>query len=72
MAFIKVSFTTDEGNFKQPTGSYEVKIYAGLDETPETVFTEAMERVQVALQSIPDGRHYPKYQMPKINECREV
>ncbi|MBR2208978.1 MAG: hypothetical protein IJ859_09265 [Synergistaceae bacterium] len=68
MAFIKISFATNEGNFKQPTGSYDVIIHAGLDEAPETVLTEAIERAQVALQSIPDGRHYPKYRMADTRE----
>ena len=59
MAAISVRVTTNE---EMKTGSYEVKIFAGLNEPPTDVLKEALGRVEVSLHSIPvSQRNYPKY-----------
>ena len=59
MAAISVRITTNE---EMKNGSYEVKIFAGLNENPATVLNEAKDRVVASLQSIPDSqRDYPRY-----------
>ena len=59
MATISVRYTTNE---EMKTGSYEVKIFAGLDENPAKILKDALVRVEASLQSIPDSqRHYSKY-----------
>ena len=61
MANISVEVMTgDATRSGTPYGHYEVKIFAGLNEDPEGVIKEALERVQASLQSIPQEKRYSK------------
>lgn len=67
MANISVEVATfDTTSNKASYGYYEIKIFAGLNEAPEKILRETLERVQVSLQSIPLEKRYPK--MP-IMDC---
>ena len=64
MAFISVNVATSEAtDNKESTGSYEVKIFAGLDELPDAVFADALKRIRATLQSIPPEKHYPRFRI---------
>lgn len=61
MANISVELMTVEQTCSgTPYGHYEVKIFAGLDEAPDEILTDALKRVQTALQSIPPEKRYSK------------
>lgn len=66
MANISVELMTGETSRGGSSyGHYEIKIFAGLDEEPEKIMKEALERVQTSLQSIPKEKRYPK--MPIVS-----
>ena len=67
MATISIRYTTNE---ETKIGSYEVKIFAGLDENPEEVMKKALERLQVSLQSLSEEERYPR--IPVIQGCCEL
>lgn len=61
MASISVELmTTDKAHSGASYGHFEIKIFAGLDENIDSIFNEALERVQCSLQSIPPEKRYPK------------
>ena len=61
MALISVNITTNEMNNEQLNrGHYEVKMLAGLNEDPEVVFQEGLERIKSALMGIPPEKHYSR------------
>jgi len=67
MATISVRYTTND---ETKIGSYEVKIFAGLDENPEEVMKKALARLQVSLQSISEEERYQR--IPAIKGCCEL
>ena len=67
MALISVKFMTNEATGDQePTGSYEIKILAGLDEEPEVILADALKRIQTALQSIPQEKRFPRLRFREV------
>ena len=61
MAVISVNVVTnDVRNEQLNRGHYEVKILAGLDEDPDTIFQEGLERVKNAISGIPPEKRYPR------------
>ena len=61
MANISVELMTIEPTSGDtPHGHYEVKIFASLDEAPEEILADALKRVQISLQSIPQEKRYKK------------
>ena len=71
MANISVALMTGEttrggARGENSWGHFEIKIFAGLNEDPDEVIGEALKRVKISLQGIPQEKRYPK--MP-IMDC---
>ena len=62
MAVVRTFVSTIEepGDGNRNHGSWEVKLFAGLDEDPAAVFADAMERLQAALAAIPPEKRYSR------------
>jgi hypothetical protein len=65
MAKIICNISTNEvrrpNNVTRAWGSWEVTVIAGLDESVESILTEARARVEGAISALPEGKRYPRY-----------
>jgi hypothetical protein len=65
MARIVVEFVTNETTHqdgKQKSwGTWDLRVTAGLDENPGEVLSEALERVESSLSTIPAKKCYPRF-----------
>lgn len=69
MAVIDIRYHTNEiRGVNHNQGSYEVKLFAGLDEEPEVVFNEGLERLKAALSGIPKEKRYPRLHVEGLDE----
>lgn len=65
MARISLQVMTHELTNNSPAlGSWELEVKAGLDESPEAILQEALERVRASIQALPPDKRYSRYKEP--------
>ena len=52
-------------NHASALGSWELEVKAGLDESPEAIMQEALERVRDSIQALPPDKRYSRYRDPQ-------
>jgi hypothetical protein len=62
MPKIHISIDTNERKHPdQSWGSWALTVTAGLDEEPEQILSEALNRVQGAINALSPDKRYPRY-----------
>ena len=61
MALISINLVKNDMHDEQLNhGHYEVKIIAGLDEAPDAIFQEGLDRIRNIINNIPSEKRYSR------------
>jgi hypothetical protein len=71
MTMPKFNLTIDTNEIENPDrcwGSWTLTVIAGLDEEPEKILSEALDRVKGAVNALPPYKRYPRHHANAFNE----